>query len=107
MAGEMYKVGPIESGVPLPERAGKNLTSDQRRILELRDGDSFLLQRLPASEGETNIPQLHHHSASRIAARLSGWARGRRVRLAYRVIDKNTVRIWRLGEIGQDNHGDQ
>jgi hypothetical protein len=99
MNGRIYKVGPIESGVPLPERAGQTLSLDQQRILELKDGDSFLLQAVPAAEDDGGTPPLHRHSASRIASRLSGWARSRRVRLAYRVIDRNTVRIWRISAI--------
>jgi hypothetical protein len=105
MNAQLYKVGPIESDVPLPARAGQTLTLDQLRVLELKDGDSFLLQTIIAHEGENVIPRIFHHSASRIASRLSGWARGRCVRLAYRVIDKNTVRIWRVGEIRGGKHG--
>ncbi|WP_158753825.1 hypothetical protein [Dyella sp. S184] len=79
--------------------SGQVLTPDQHRILELQDGDSFLLQTIPTFGGEKIDPRLHQHSASRIASRLSGWARGRRVRLAYRMIDKSTVWIWRIGAI--------
>jgi hypothetical protein len=89
-----YEVGPIESGVPLPERFSQTHTLDQQRVLELDDGDSFLLQVKPLVDGEA---RLRCHSVPYLAARLSAWARGRKVRLAYRMIDKSTARIWRLG----------
>lgn len=101
MNTKVYEVGPIESGVPLPRRAGQELTPDQQRVLEMEDGDSFLLQTIPTTiaGGEGINPRWRYHSASHIASRLSSWARGRHVRLAYRMIDKNTARIWRLGTI--------
>lgn len=87
----------IESGVPLSQRAGQVLRPDQQRVLELKDGDSFLLQTIPIAVGECIVPKWRFHNASHIAARLSRWARGRHVRLAYRMVDKTTARIWRLG----------
>ena len=99
MHNKIYDVGSIESGVPLPQRMGTVLTLGQQRILELKDGDSFLLQALRVSEGNDVDPKGRTHSASYIAARLTNWARGRHIRLAYRMIDKDTARIWRLGVI--------
>ena len=89
----------IESGIPLPLRADHALRPDQQRVLELKDGDSFLLQTIPIAQGECIVPQWRFHNASHIATRLVSWARGRHVRLAYRVIDKDTARIWRVGAI--------
>jgi hypothetical protein len=85
--------------MPLPQRAGKALRPDQQRVLELEDGDSFLLQMIPIAVGECIVPRWRLHSASHIADRLSRWARGRHVQLAYRMVDKTAVRIWRLGAI--------
>jgi len=96
---KVCKITQIESGVPLPKRAGLLLRPDQQRVLELEDGDSFLLQTIPIAEGECIVPRWRFHNASHIATRLVSWARGRNVRLAYRMIDKTTVRIWRLGAI--------
>jgi hypothetical protein len=89
----------IESGIPLPQRAGQALRPDQQRALELKDGDSFLLQTIPIAKGECIVPQWRFHDASHIATRLADWARRRHVRLAYRMVDETTVRIWRLGAI--------
>ncbi|WP_158879607.1 hypothetical protein [Rhodanobacter sp. L36] len=75
------------------------LTPAQQRVLELQDGDSFLLQTLRIADGKGVIPKWESRNASRIASRLSTWARGRRVRIAYRMVDEDTVRIWRLGVI--------
>jgi len=95
----IYDVGHIESGVPLPQRTGSALTPGQQRVLELSDGDSFVLYatRIVDDNGVTVRWRFNH--VSDIAARLSSWARGRHVRLAYRVIDKDTARIWRVGAI--------
>ena len=93
------KITHIESGVPVPRRADHVLRPDQQRVLELKDGDSFLLQTIPIAEGECIVPRWRFHNASHIATRLVSWARGRNVRLAYRMVDKTTVRIWRLGAL--------
>ncbi|MBB6187990.1 hypothetical protein [Rhodanobacter sp. MP7CTX1] len=95
----IYDVGHIESGVPLPQRTGAALTPGQQRVLELNDGDSFVLHATRIADDNGVILRGRFNHVSDIAARLSSWARGRRVRLAYRVIDKDTARIWRLGAI--------
>ena len=99
MNTKAYEVGSIESGVSVPRRMGTMLTPAQQRVLELGDGDSFVLQTIPIAEGNGVTPKWRSHNASHIAARLASWARGRRVRLAYRMVGKDTVRIWRLGGI--------
>jgi hypothetical protein len=99
MDTKLYDVGSIESGVPLPQRAGTALTPGQQRVLELEDGDSFLLQTARTAESNDGIPTGHFRGTSDVAARLASWARGRHVRLAYRMIDKHTARIWRRGAI--------
>jgi len=73
------------------------LTPGQQRVLELKDGESFVLQTIPIAEGKGVHPKWRTNNASHIAARLATWARRRHVRLAYRMVDKATVRIWRLG----------
>jgi hypothetical protein len=69
----------------------------QQRVLELLDGQSFLLQTLPIAEGGRAIASWRYRSASEIAVRLASWALSHRVLVAYRRIDRRTVRIWRLG----------
>jgi hypothetical protein len=99
MDTKLYNVGHIEFGVPLPQRTGAVLTSGQQRVLELEDGDSFVLHTIWVADDNGVMSKGRSHNVSDIAARLSSWARGRHVRLAYRVIDKDTVRIWRLGTV--------
>ena len=95
MDTKQYNVGHIESGVPLPQRTGAALSCGQQRVLELEDGDSFVLHAIRIADD--NGVMASGRKVSDIAAHLSSWARGRHVRLAYRVIDKDTARIWRLG----------
>jgi hypothetical protein len=90
-------VGSIESEIP--QRMRMMLTPAQQRVLELEDGDSFVLQTIRVAEGKGVIPKWNSQNASHIAACLSSWARGRGVRLAYRMVDGDSVRIWRLGAI--------
>ena len=94
-----YNVGHIESGVPLPQSTDAVLTPGQQRVLELEDGDSFMLHAIRTADDKGVMPKGRFNNVSDIAARLSSWARGRHVRLAYRVIDKDTARIWRLGTV--------
>lgn len=93
------KIKHIESALSLPRLGGHLLRLDQQRVLELEDGDSFLLQTIPISESECMVLRWRFYSASHFATRLANWARGRHIRLAYRMVDKTTVRIWRLGAI--------
>lgn len=75
------------------------LTPGQQRVLELEDGDSFLLQTIPVDEDNSVLPRWRYRSALQVAARLTSWAREHHVLIAYRMIDKDTARIWRLGTI--------
>jgi hypothetical protein len=99
MDTKLYDMGHIESGVPFPQRTSTTLTPGQQRVLELEDGDSFVLHTIRIADDNGVTVKGRSHSISDMAARLSSWARGRHVRLAYRVIDKDTARIWRLGTI--------
>jgi len=83
----------------LAQGSDRVLTPGQQRVLELEDGDSFLLQTMPIDEDGSVLPRWRYRRASQIAARLTSWARERHVLVAYRMIDKNTARIWRLGTI--------
>jgi len=91
------ELGPIERGVALPSRKKTKLTPEQERVLELSDGDSFTIRTLSADDDSTGT----RSHASHVAARLSTWARGRHIRLSYRIIDKNTdtVRVMRVGAV--------
>jgi hypothetical protein len=91
------ELGPIERGVALPSRKKTQLTREQERVLQLNDGDSFTIRTLSADENSSGT----RSHASHVAARLSTWARGRHVRLSYRIIDKttDTVRVMRVGAV--------
>jgi hypothetical protein len=91
------ELGPIERGVPLPSRKKAKLTPEQERVLQLKDGDSFTIRTLSADEDNTG----NRSHASDVAARLSVWARGRHIRLSYRLIDKitDTARVMRVGSL--------
>ena len=97
MDTKLYNVGHIEFGVQLPKRTGAVLTPGQQRVLELEDGDSFVLHAIRIADDNGIAANGRSSNVSDIAAHLSSWARGRHVRLAYRAIDKDTARIWRLG----------
>jgi hypothetical protein len=99
MDTKLYDVASIKSGMPFPQRLDSGLTIGQQRVLELVDGDSFVLQTIRISEDKDVTAKAHSQDAAHIAARLASWARGRHVRLAYRMIDKDTARIWRLGTV--------
>ena len=99
MDTKLYNVGTIESGTPFPQRADSVLTIGQQRVLELEDGDSFVLQTIRIAEDNDDTAKGHSQGVAHIAARLASWARGRHVRLVYRMIDKDTARIWRLGTV--------
>jgi hypothetical protein len=83
----------------LAQGSDRVFTPGQQRVLELEDGDSFLLQAILVDEDDSVLPRWRYRSASQIAARLTIWARERHVLIAYRMINKNTARIWRLGTI--------
>lgn len=91
------ELGPIERGVALPSRKSTKLTPEQERVLLLKDGESFTIRTISADEDSTD----NRSHASHVAARLSVWARGRRIRLSYRLIDKqtDTVRVMRVGAL--------
>jgi hypothetical protein len=89
----------VESQMSLAQGSDRVLTPGQQRVLELEDGDSFLLQTIRVDEDSSVLPRWRYRSTSQIAARLTSWARERRVLIAYRMIDKTTARIWRLGTI--------
>lgn len=73
------------------------LTPGQLRVLELEDGDSFVLHTIRLADDHIGKAKARSNNVSDAAARLASWARRRHIRLAYRAIEKDTVRIWRLG----------
>ena len=86
------QLGPVEKGVALPPRRDGKLTTEQAMVMRLKDGESFTLRAI-RDDDETQ------RQASKVAARLSVWAGGRRIKLSYRMIDKekDTVRVMRIG----------
>ena len=99
IASKLHGAGSVESQMNLVQRSKQVFTLGQQRVLELEDGDSFLLQTILFDEDDSVLPRWRYRSASQIAARLSSWARRRHVLITYCMIDKNTVRIWRLGAV--------
>jgi hypothetical protein len=99
MDTKLYDVGSIESGTLVTQSTDSILTIGQQRVLELEDGDSFVLQTIRLAERHDAAAQAVSPSATHIAARLASWARNHHVRLVYRMIDKDTARIWRLGKV--------
>lgn len=71
----------------------------QQRVLELLDGQSFLLQTLPIVEELQVSTPWRYRTAAEIAVRLACWAHGQRVLITHRRVDRRTVRIWRLGAL--------
>lgn len=91
------ELGPIERGVALPSRKKAKLTPEQERVLLLKDGESFTIRTISAADDSLG----NRSHASHVAARLSVWARGRHIRLSYRLINKqtDTVRVLRVGSV--------
>jgi hypothetical protein len=91
----------LKDSSALAKKADRAFTPGQQRILELEDGDSFLLQTVLVPDGDNVISRWRYRSASQIATRLSIWAAAHHVLIAYRMIDENTARIWRVDAIPQ------
>lgn len=87
------------SSAPPPQRAVVSLTPGQLRVLEMEDGDSFVMHTIRIADDSSDMPRVASSTVSEAAAHLSSWARRRHIRLAYRVIEKDTARIWRLGVV--------
>lgn len=77
----------------------RSLSLGQQRVLELMDGQSFLLRTLSIVEGGHVVTPWRYRTASEIADRLSRWALGQHVLITHRRIDPRTVRIWRVSAI--------
>jgi hypothetical protein len=97
MDTELFDTPDIECRVSVAQRTDSTLTSGQQRVLELGVGDSFVLQAIRITDDVT--AKERHQSAAQIVARLVRWAQNRKVRLTYRMIDKDTARVWRLGSV--------
>ncbi|WP_158882455.1 hypothetical protein [Rhodanobacter sp. L36] len=90
------QIGPIEIDVAIPAKRPTSLMLARERILQLDDGDSFLLKAVSTT---ANSQSFASENISKLAARIANWARSQNIRIAYRVADKSSVRIWRLGAI--------
>jgi hypothetical protein len=82
---EDYTVGEIERGIPLPAGYNKSLSIEQKRLLQLKDGESFVLAVRFGMFLTDN------------AERLVQWARLKGIHTVRRKIDDDSVRIWRVG----------
>jgi hypothetical protein len=82
---EGYTIGEIERGIPFPLGHKKPLSIEQKQILLLKDGESLVLALDFGEYANDN------------AKRLVQWARVRGIHAVRRRIDRNHVRIWRVG----------
>jgi hypothetical protein len=87
---EGYTVGKIERGIPFPIGNRKPLSIEQQRVLQMKEGDSFVL-----------VVRFDGFSTDN-AKRLAHWARARGIRILQRRIDHDSVRIWRVGGVESD-----
>jgi hypothetical protein len=83
MTTKATEAGSVDSASSLPERADPTLTPAQQRVLELKVGESFLLQAILMAEGDGALLKWRYRSAEQIAARLARWAQSRDVRIAW------------------------
>lgn len=82
---EGYTVGKIERGIPFPVEHKKPLSTEQKWLLQMKDGESFVLALHVGAFSTDN------------AERLAQWARSKGIRTVQRRIDDDYVRIWRVG----------
>jgi hypothetical protein len=81
---EGYTVGEIEHDIPFPLRHRKPLSIEQKQLLQLKDGESFVLSVHFGTFLTDN------------AERLMQWARLKGIHTVRRKIDDDSVRIWRV-----------
>jgi hypothetical protein len=80
-----YTVGKIEQDIPVPVGHKRLLSVEQKQLLQMKDGESFVLV-------------LHFDSfLTDNAQRLVQWARSKGIHALRRKIDSDSVRIWRVG----------
>ncbi len=82
MGTKKLGVGKIEQVIAFPE--SKPLSLAQKKVLELNDGESFILV--------VHFENLLTDNAERLVR----WARTRGIRIMRRKIDHDAVRIWRV-----------
>jgi hypothetical protein len=82
---EGYTIGKIERGIPFPIGNRKPLSIEQQRVLQMKEGESFVL-----------VVRFDGFSTNN-AKRLAHWARAKGIRILQREIDHDSVRIWRVG----------
>ena len=87
---EGYTVGKIERGIPFPIVNRKPLSIEQQRVLQMKEGESFVL-----------VVRFDGLSTGN-AKRLAQWARSKGIRISQRKIDQNSVQIWRVGAMEVD-----
>ncbi len=82
---EGYTIGEIECGIPFPFGHNKPLSIEQKQMLQLKDGESLVL--------ELDFGEYANDNAKRLVQ----WARARGIHAVRRKIDNHHVRIWRVG----------
>jgi hypothetical protein len=80
---EGYTVGEIERDVPLPLKHRRPLSIEQKQLLQLKDGESFVVAVRFGTYLTDN------------AERLMQWARLKGIHTVRRKIDDDSARIWR------------
>jgi hypothetical protein len=81
---ERYTISEIEHGIALPLKYGKRLSIEQMQLLQLKDGESFVLVVHFGAFLTDNVE------------RLLQWSRSKGIRTMRQKIDYHSVRIWRV-----------
>jgi hypothetical protein len=82
---EVCTAGEIERDIPFPIRHKNSLSIEQKQLLQLKDGESFVLVVHFGTFLTDNVE------------RLMKWARLKGIHTVRRKIDDDSVRIWRVG----------
>jgi hypothetical protein len=83
--GEDCTIGEIERGIPFPVGHKKPLSAEQKQLLQLKDGESFVLALHFGEYANDTVRQLVQ------------WGRMKGINTVQRKIDGIYVRIWRVG----------
>jgi hypothetical protein len=84
---EGYTVGKIERGIPFPDGSEPALSTEQKRMVQLKDGETLALALRPGGFSSENAKQLVR------------WARQQGIRTELHAIDAGSVRISRIGAV--------
>jgi hypothetical protein len=81
---EGWTIGEIEHGIPFPVGHKKSLSAEQKQLMQLKDGESFVLALNFGKCASDNVGQLVQ------------WARMKGIDTVQRKIDDTHVQIFRV-----------